>query len=223
MTAFGIGALIKSDCSEGRLSARTGRPHQNARYLVGRLSSHSVEARYAGQQEEIWRLHTPHLHQPEHSVVVNLTEMIDYGVSAIDYDRAALLSKVQGSQACGGTVGAEKEATSGEGHPDRSAAGESGPTQGDADRHEPRVERDDLTGAGSKQQRMNPVNAVERLSIPAQRLKNTIQRMSRRQSSATPSPDQCLRLHARHGIEARERVLAGDWASPPSGKPAWLR
>jgi hypothetical protein len=53
---------------------------------------------------------------------------------------------------------------------------------------------DDLTGAGSEQQRMDPVSALERLSIPTQRLQDAIQRMSRRQSGATPSADHRFRL-----------------------------
>ena len=120
-------------------------------------------------------------------------------------------------------VGVEKGAASRERRADRSAPGERGPTQGDADRHQPRVERDDLTGAGSEQQRMDTVSALERLSIPTQRLQNAIQRMSRRQSGATPSPDHRFRLQARQCIEAGKGVGANCRTSQPVLGPSGSR
>ena len=185
--------------------------------------SSGLQTLVPSKQEEVWQLHTPHLHQPEHSVAVDLAEMVDDGFSVVDHGCAALPPKVLGSQPGSGMVGAEKGAASGEGHAYRSAPGESGPTQGDADWHEPRVERDDRTGAGSEQQRMDPVSALERLSIPTQRLQNAIQRMSRRQSGATPSPDHCLRLQARQCVEAGKGVGAICRTSRPVLGPSGSR
>jgi hypothetical protein len=119
---------------------------------------------------------------------------------------AALAAKILGSQFGSGMVGAEKGTASRERRSDRSALDEGGPTEGDADRHKLRVERDDRAGADPEQQRVHPVNGLELLSVPAQRFQDAIQRMCRRQSGATPSPDHELRLQARQGVEAGESV-----------------
>ena len=132
--------------------------------------------------------------------------MVGDGLSVVDHGCASLPPKVLGSQLGSGMVGAEKGAASGERRADRSTLGEGGPTQGDAHRHECRVERDDPAGASSEKQRVNPVYALKCLSIPTQRFQNAIQRMCRRQSGATPLPYHELRLQARQAVEAGEGV-----------------
>jgi hypothetical protein len=131
--------------------------------------------------------------------------------------------KVDGLQAGRGPAGTEKSATSGKGHADRGAPGEGRPTQGDAHRHERRVERDDCTRAGSEQQRMDPVGALKCLSIPAKFFQYVIERMSRRQPRATPSPEHHLRLQPRQAVEAGNRVGANCCAGRPVLEPSGSR
>lgn len=74
-------------------------------------------------------------------------------------------------------MGVEKGAPRCERCADRSALGKRGPTKGGAHRHKYRVERDDRAGADLEQQGMNPINALERFSVPSQRFQDAIQRM----------------------------------------------
>jgi hypothetical protein len=176
-----------------------------------------------GEQEEERPLHAAHLHQPKNPVVVDPAEMVDDRPCVVDHGRAALPTEGDGPQAGRGAAGTEKPAARREGHADRGAPGEGRRPQSDAQRHERGVERDDGARACSEQQRMDMVGALERLSIPCMRFQHAIQRMSRRQPGATPSPDHRLRLQACQAVEAGKRVGAIGVTGRPILEPSGSR
>jgi hypothetical protein len=174
------------------------------------------------QQEEEWLTPVLYLHQSEDTRIVNTPEVVDNWFPVIDHSRAVPAAELDHPQYRCRTSRAEKRLDGSEGEAKHPAARQVWRVKREGHWHPAGIECRQLARGVPEQKRVDTVEALEGLAVPAEMLEEAVQRVAGREAHAPPPPDHRRRVHTLHRDEASERFDAGDVTSLPVGEPRRL-